>query len=591
MKKWMNAFSRLGLFPKLFLVMFVSIILVSVLILWTSIHMSTKLFTETFSITNSKVLGQIKTNFESFNDAIAAVSNNVSQSGAIRGYLSEGEGDSLTMAKSYYNMRETMDRIQSITESYEVGITISGINGRTYSTDRSHLRLSADELKEQPITLEAAASPNRIIFDDYQTKDETAQQMISATKALTDRAQNRLYGTVYVTMRESVFRQFYSSFTSRGNDVVILNDAGEIVSSNREEWIGTTQLELLTYAREMNNESIKGVNARVMDQDSVVLSEYLPFYRFYIVNVVDKDVAMGQLIDMKTIALICAAIVATALILVFLITNQITKSLRRLVKQMSNITKSDLDNYIPVSGSYESRQLGHAYNYMLDELHDYVDQLVLTQREQRNAELAALQSQINPHFLYNTLASVKVLVQQGNKDRAAETINALIALLQNTISNVSETVTVEQEIENLKNYVFINHVRYGGRIKAAFYVAPDCTHYHVPKLVIQPFIENAFFHGFNSKETGTIHVMVSRAGESLICEIMDNGDGIEGFKGFSMGESLPNPKNNRQLFSGIGIRNVNDRIELLYGAPYGVTIMSKPGEGTRVTVTLPLITS
>ncbi|MGC5771395.1 cache domain-containing sensor histidine kinase [Paenibacillus pabuli] len=591
MKKWMNAFSRLGLFPKLFLVMFVSIILVSVLILWTSIHMSTKLFTETFSITNSKVLGQIKTNFESFNDAIAAVSNNVSQSGAIRGYLSEGEGDSLTMAKSYYNMRETMDRIQSITESYEVGITISGINGRTYSTDRSHLRLSADELKEQPITLEAAASPNRIIFDDYQTKDETVQQMISATKALTDRAQNRLYGTVYVTMRESVFRQFYSSFTSRGNDVVILNDAGEIVSSNREEWIGTTQLELLTYAREMNNQSIKGVNARVMDQDSVVLSEYLPFYRFYIVNVVDKDVAMGQLIDMKTIALICAAIVATALILVFLITNQITKSLRRLVKQMSNITKSDLDNYIPVSGSYESRQLGHAYNYMLDELHDYVDQLVLTQREQRNAELAALQSQINPHFLYNTLASVKVLVQQGNKDRAAETINALIALLQNTISNVSETVTVEQEIENLKNYVFINHVRYGGRIKAAFYVAPDCTHYHVPKLVIQPFIENAFFHGFNSKETGTIHVMVSRAGESLICEIMDNGDGIEGFKGFSMGESLPNPKNNRQLFSGIGIRNVNDRIELLYGAPYGVTIMSKPEEGTRVTVTLPLITS
>ncbi|MDN8589738.1 hypothetical protein B2I21_12445 [Chryseobacterium mucoviscidosis] len=589
MKKWMNAFSRLGLFPKLFLVMVVSIILVSVLILWTSIHMSTKLFTETFSITNSKVLSQIKTNFESFNDAIAAVSNNVRQSGAIRGYLSEGEGDSLTMAKSYYNMRETMDRIQSITESYEVGITISGINGRTYSTDRSHLRLSADELKEQPITLEAAASPNRIIFDDYQTNDETAGQMISATKALTDRAENRLYGTLYVTMRENAFRQFYSSFTSRGNDVVILNDAGEIVSSNREEWIGTTQLELLTYAREMNNnETAKGLNARVMDQDSVVLSEYLPFYRFYIINVVDKDLAMGQLIDMKTIALICAGIVAAALILVFLITNQITKSLRRLVKQMSNITKSDLDNYIPVSGSYESRQLGHAYNYMLDELHDYVDQLVLTQREQRNAELAALQSQINPHFLYNTLASVKVLVQQGNKDRAAETINALISLLQNTISNVSETITVEQEVENLKNYVFINHVRYGGRIKAAFYVAPDCTHYHVPKLVIQPFIENAFFHGFISKETGTIHVMVSRAGESLICEIMDNGDGIEGF---SMGESLPNPKNNRQLFSGIGIRNVHDRIELLYGAPYGVTIMSKPGEGTRVTVTLPLITS
>src|SRR6478736_6164220 len=117
---------------------------------------------------------------------------------------------------------------------------------------------------------------------------------------------------------------------------------------------------------------------------------------------------------------------------------------------------------------------------------------------------------MNLHFVYNTSGYVKILVQQGNKDRAAETINALIGLLQNTISDVRETVTVEQEVENLKNYVFINHVRYGGRIKAAFYVAPDCNHYHVPKLVIQPFIENAFFHGFIKKETGTIHVMVSR---------------------------------------------------------------------------------
>ncbi|MCM3173529.1 MULTISPECIES: sensor histidine kinase [Paenibacillus] len=589
MKKWMNRLSSLGLFPKLFLVMVVSIVLVSVLILWTTIHMSTNLFTDTFSITNSKVLSQIKTNFESFNDAVAAVTNNVAQSGAIRGFLSEGDADSISMAKSFYNMRETMNRVQTITESYEVGITIVGINGRSYSTNRAHLQMSVEELKQQPITTQAAESPSRLIIDDFYNETDTGKlQMISATKALTDRMRSRIYGTLYVTMREDAFRQFYTSFTSRGNDVVIMNEKGEIVSSNREDWIGTTQPELLSYAQDMNGSPSRNINARVMGQDSIILSEYLPFYRFYLVNVVDKELAMGQLIDMKTVALICAAIVVGALILVFLITSQITKSLRRLVKQMSNITKSDLDNYIPVSGSYESRQLGHAYNYMLDELHDYVDQLVQTQRDQRNAELAALQSQINPHFLYNTLASVKVLVQQGNKDRAAETINALIGLLQNTISDVSETVTVEQEVENLKNYVFINHVRYGGRIKAAFYVAPDCTHYHVPKLVIQPFIENAFFHGFIKKETGTIHVLVSRAGESLICEIMDNGDGIEGL---NMGETLPNPKNNRQLFSGIGIRNVHDRIELLYGAPYGVTIMSNVGEGTRVTVTLPLITN
>ncbi len=93
------------------------------------------------------------------------------------------------------------------------------------------------------------------------------------------------------------------------------------------------------------------------------------------------------------------------------------------------MAKYDFDHYVTETGSYETRQLAQAFNYMLDELHDYVEKLIQTQNKQRNAELAALQQQINPHFLYNTLASVKFMVQQGNKEKAADTINALISLL------------------------------------------------------------------------------------------------------------------------------------------------------------------
>lgn len=145
-----------------------------------------------------------------------------------------------------------------------------------------------------------------------------------------------------------------------------------------------------------------------------------------------------------------------------------------------------------VTGSYETRQLSTAFNYMLKELNDYVAQLVETQKEQRNAELAALQQQINPHFLYNTLASVNILVQRGSKEQATETIHALISLLQNTISNVKETITVEDELINLKHYVFITQVRNGNRIKVETFVSPDCMNAKVPKLILQPFIENAF---------------------------------------------------------------------------------------------------
>lgn len=145
---------------------------------------------------------------------------------------------------------------------------------------------------------------------------------------------------------------------------------------------------------------------------------------------------------------------------------------------------------------------------MLDELNEYVEKLVETQKEQRNAELAALQHQINPHFLYNTLASVNFLVQQGSQEKAVQTIHALISMLQNALSNVSESITVTQELENLKSYVFINHVRYGERIRVNFFVSPDCMDCHLPKLIIQPFIENAFFHAFTRK-SGDISISSS----------------------------------------------------------------------------------
>ena len=318
----------------------------------------------------------------------------------------------------------------------------------------------------------------------------------------------------------------------------------------------------------------------------IILSNNLPSYNFYLVNLIDRQYTARQIINVKSVALTCMVIIVFAMLAVFVMSRRLTGSLTRLVRQMSTIAKKDFSNYITVSGGFEVRELGKAFNYMLDELNDYIRRLLETQKEQRNAELAALQRQINPHFLYNTLASIKMLVQKGSKSAAAETINALISLLQNTISNVSETITIGQELENMKNYVFINHVRYGDRIKVNYFVSPDCLLYEVPKLIIQPFIENAFFHAFNEKNEGTIYILISKNDGSLVCEVVDNGDGMELTEG---ADALPNPKSNRQLFTGIGIQNVDNRIKLLYGEPYGVHISSAKGEGTKIRIVLPLV--
>jgi two-component system sensor histidine kinase YesM len=206
------------------------------------------------------------------------------------------------------------------------------------------------------------------------------------------------------------------------------------------------------------------------------------------------------------------------------------------------------------------------------------------QKEKRKAEIHALQMQINPHFIYNTLSSIKWLIWQGKIEKSTETIDAFISLLRNTISNKHEMITILEEVNNLKNYVLINHIRYGDNINVNFFVMPNCEDYIIPKLILQPFIENAFFHGFADKSNGSIHVFINEQNNNLVCEIIDNGVGI---KNEDMRKILRDSNHNHDHFTSIGINNVNDRIKLLYGDEYGVTITSEENKGTNVRVVIP----
>jgi len=588
MRVFLDKFKYHGLFIKMFTVTLVSIIAVSLLTSTVMIQMSEKLFMNTFSITNSKIISQITANFESFNYSIVTASNNVLQNGSIKGFLTKPDKNAISSVSSYYEASMQMKRIQSNVAAYPVTITITGINGKSHSTDSYYWPSSLEKLRNSRLTENTLVAPKRLIYQlDIENMADTSAEdpIIVASRALMEKTSAKKYGIVYFAIKESEFKRFYSSFTSRGNDVVILDRSGLVVSSNRHELIGKQEDALLGYAKEIDEQKLDFKDVSVMGKSNLVLSQYLPVYDFYLVNLIDKQAVLSEMVDFKTVALICIAIVFSALIIVFLISRRLTKSLTMLARQMSRITANHFDNYINVTGSYEIKQLGNAYNYMLDELNDYIKQLIQTQKDQRNAELSALQMQINPHFLYNTLASVKILVQQGNKEKAAATINSLISLLQNTVSNISETISVAQELVNLKHYVFINHVRYGEQIVVNYFVSNDCYGYHLPKLIIQPFIENAFFHAFQERNDGHIYVLFSREDDALMIEVVDNGIGMKDYDH----ENQENRSNSgSHFFSGIGIRNVQDRIVLLYGEEFGVEIVSDIGEGTRVKIRLPL---
>ncbi|PLR79068.1 hypothetical protein CU633_02470 [Bacillus sp. V3-13] len=584
-----DRFKHNNLFIIMFLITVIMIITVSLTITWTTIRMSEQFFIEKFSITNSKVMNQVKESFESFNYSIVIASNNLLQSGNTKKILTEEQSNAEKMS-SYFNMNQQMKRIKSNLDAYEVGILVMGKNGISYATDRTYWPISDEELKTSVLTSNTLNEPKQLMYQYDHRTNPTVEigdgNFIVASRALMERISGTVYGSMYFAIQESEFRKFYTNYTNPGNDVFVVNKLGVIVSSNRTELIGKKSEDFLHYAEKIKDNPDHYIIENFLDKDQIIFMEYLPSFDMYLFNIIDKQIAIGDLIDKKEIVLISMGIVFVALIIVFLASRRLTNSLSRLVKQIANVSKYDFHQYVSVTGTYETRQIGKAFNSMLDELHEYVEQLMLTQKQKRNAELAALQQQINPHFLYNTLTSIKFMVQQGGKEEAEATINALISLLQNTIGNVSETITVKQELDNLKNYVLINQKRYGNRIKVNYFVSPDCLEHHIPKLILQPFMENSFFHAFNRKTEGYINVLVWQEGKNLICEIVDNGDGME----VTPGSKLPNTKRKQQLFSGIGVRNVHERIQLIYGEQYGVKIISELGEGTKVRIVLPINT-
>jgi two-component system, sensor histidine kinase YesM len=568
----------------MFLISVIIVITVSITITWTTIRMSEEFFFEKFSITNAKVMDQVKDSFENYNYSIVVASNHILQSGSIKKILTE-EGTNVQKLNAYYSLSQQIKRIETGFDTYEPGIIVTGINGTIYATDRTYWPITDDELKTGNITHNTLKQPKRLMYQYDERPDKEDEQYIVTTKALMERTSGTVYGTMYFAIKENEFRKFYSSYTSPGNHVFLVSKSGVIMSSDQSNMIGKHSEELLQYAQETEAESKEYIIEDFLGKEQILLMEYLPSFEMYMFNVIDKNVTFGNLIDKKQIVLISMGIVFVALIIVFLASRRMTNSLSRLVKQIENTSKHEFDEYVTVSGTYETRQIGHAFNSMLDELHEYVDQLVISQKNQRNAELAALQQQINPHFLYNTLTSIKFMVQHGGgKEETEETFNALISLLQNTIGNVSETITVKQEIDNLKNYVLINQKRYGDTIKVNYFITSDCMDLQIPKLILQPFMENSFFHGFIRKSEGYINVLVWQDGNTLICEVLDNGDGME----VSEDSTLPDTKRKKQQFSGIGVRNVHERIQLIYGEEFGVTISSTLGEGTKVRITLPI---
>lgn len=283
-------------------------------------------------------------------------------------------------------------------------------------------------------------------------------------------------------------------------------------------------------------------------------------------------------------------ILASCILLIILIFSyisaKISQPIKRLEKSMKKVEEGNFDIYIEAKGEDEVVKLSQAFNLMLSKVRSLMSEIVVEQELKRKSELNALQSQINPHFLYNTLDSIVWMAENGNMQDVITMVTSLARLFRISISRGKNIISVEQEIEHARNYLIIQKIRFKNKFTYDIEIQPEVMNLKTTKLILQPLIENSIYHGIEyMQDQGHIKIRAFIIDEKLIYEIVDNGLGIEPEKLQHLLEYETEAKGG----SGIGVKNVHERIQLTYGKEYGLQIESELEEGTRIKICLPLV--
>ncbi len=308
-------------------------------------------------------------------------------------------------------------------------------------------------------------------------------------------------------------------------------------------------------------------------------------WRIVGVSYIDELVTVKVRGAMQILLVMIAFVLVTVFLSSFLLTHMISHPIQSLVKAMKDF-EADAEefSYQPVHGSKEMIALSDSFGHMVGRIQDLMEKVRREEITLRKTELKALQAQINPHFLYNTLDAIGWMCEEERSKDAVEMVNALARLFRISISKGHELIPIGKEVEHARSYLMIQNFRYKNQFTYSFDIEEECLPYLCNKITLQPIIENAIYHGINRMvDEGEIRIRIYGEGDDIVFSVSDNGVGMSKEQCGSILKSEPGDQ------TGIGIKNVNDRIKIYFGEEYGITIESEPDEGTCVSIRMPKV--
>lgn len=416
-------------------------------------------------------------------------------------------------------------------------------------------------------------------------KNNAGRNVISAVKAVED-SHNRILYYIVAETDEKVFYDIYKGTLNLNNTICIVDEYGTIASSSEREQLGEAFLDRYKIAAE-ELESGLDKKVRLDNTDYMVLKKQIAGTNWWIVDMVPLKQMTEEVFWLRMVlAIFIILMIGLTIALTWGLMIYFGRPIRQLEQCMTQVTKGSFSMHMDYRREDEIKVLADGFNMMVEDLKIYMRDLVYQQQLLRSAELKAMQAQIRPHFLYNTLESISYLSQMGENAKIKVMTQSLIGLLRMTVGDIRTTVTLQEELEGVKQYINIQNIRYGNTLKESIYAEPETEGCRILKLLLQPVVENAIIHGIAPLGSPGVIMIYARREEQGICiEISDNGMGMEPGEA----ESLLADGKREGNFSGIGIANVQQRIRALYGKDYGLVIYSQPGNGTTVEVHLPFV--
>ncbi len=557
----------------------VPVAFLSMIAYFTASHTIEEKVYENIAITASQIAFSANSSVASINRAMDYIFSNTE----LQAMLAREEGLTET---------EIDKKIKTIMDNYFVNMpellscVLSDIKGNLYFYRRN---VSDKELISEWIRQSLKNDGQTAWLGAYELSEMsvwTNQTLVvsRAMKNLTAKDVVTPIGTVTLFFSDRILESVYD-YIGEGTSLMVVDAQNRTISSSGNEERNYT---VLNYLRAQEEETGTPFDAWLEGEKYMMASYAVPAAGWRVVEAIPyQEINKNFRSIQSATAITIVLIVAGALVMSIFFSKKIAAPLLALNREMKKVSAGNFDVYqFPRRRMDEIGQIQRGFNEMVDRMQELLHTTVEKEKEKQLAELTALQYQVNPHFLYNTLNSVRLMALMTKSQSIASMLDSLIHLLRKSAGKCGTVVTLRDELETVNDFVNIHKIRYQYDIRIQNDLPEEALECLVPCFLIQPLVENSLFHGLSEKGGGTISFSGGCKDGVLTIVVADDGVGMSEER---MQEVMTAQHSERSAFVNVGIRNVDDRLKINYGPQFGLILESKVGSGTKITVIMPAI--